>query len=75
MQSQQLPHFFVTTLGDAQRINNNHPHHISTINELLIRRAGTSPDAVAVGMGIPPSSGDGDEKWRTVVYSMYISRP
>jgi hypothetical protein len=59
-------HFFVSTLGDAQRINSANPHGITTINELLLRRARTTPDGIAVGMSIPQ---DG-EKWGAVVYSM-----
>ena len=74
MQPQQFPHFFITTLGDAQQINNHYPHHISTIDELLVLRARDSPDAVAVGMGIPPETGGSEGKWGTVVYSAYTSQ-
>ncbi|KAA8909640.1 hypothetical protein FN846DRAFT_596725 [Sphaerosporella brunnea] len=68
MQS-QVPHFFVATLGDAQRINSVHPHGITTINQLILRRARTTPDAVAVGMSIPLSGAENSERWGTILYS------
>lgn len=66
-------HFFVATLGDAQRINSRTPHGITTISQLLLRRAGETPDAVAVGMAIPPQGGsENGVEWESVVYSGLI---
>ena len=65
-----LPHFFVSTLDDAQRVNSRNPHGITTINQLLLRRAGNSPDVVAVGMAVP-EEGCGNGNWGAMVYSRF----
>jgi hypothetical protein len=66
-------HFFVATLGDARYINSRTPHGITTISQLLLRRAGETPDAVAVGMAIPPQGGnENGGEWGSIVYSGLI---
>ncbi|TGZ83795.1 acetyl-CoA synthetase-like protein [Ascodesmis nigricans] len=50
-------HFFTTTLGEAQELNVKNPHGLNNINELLEKRAESTPDLAAIGMGDPKSPG------------------
>lgn len=67
----QPPHFFVTTLGDAEHLNAANHHGISTISELLVRRARITPHVLALGV---PITAPANQKWEAVVYSECISR-
>ena len=62
--------YFTCTLDHVAKWNKRHPTSFHTIWDLLDHRAGTTPDAPAVGFPVPSRDEDGrDQVWAHEVYS------
>lgn len=74
-QSTQEPelNYFVSTLGQAARINAQSPHVFKTVDDFIDFQARTIPQAPAVGFPIPPDSRNDGPEWQQRILSMLVS--
>ncbi|KAL8728043.1 MAG: hypothetical protein Q9166_005643 [cf. Caloplaca sp. 2 TL-2023] len=60
--------YFVCTLGQAVKINNEFPHSFGTINDFLDHQASVIPHAPAVGFPIP-SKDEPNGQWKYKIFT------
>jgi hypothetical protein len=61
--------YVVHTAELAHQWNEQHPHHLVSINQLLERRSQECPDLIAAGMPMCSTS-QNEESWRLKTFSM-----
>lgn len=60
--------YFICTLGQAVKVNQENPHRFATINEFIDHQAHTIPDRLAVGFPVP-NDHVGDRNWGSNIFS------
>lgn len=64
--------YFVCTLGQAVKTNQNNPHQFTTINEFIDHQAHVIPGGLAIGFPVPTDSGY-DGQWESIIFSKELS--